>query len=107
MLFDDVLLYYIVLRCYSLKSWGKRTKTKRIKTVNDMRWKNLRLPGNQVEKGKPPSRFGDDDVTPEKVPVPGQPTPRKSRRSKDISPPPLKHRQNRMPEQVELVKDCK
>ena len=51
---------------------------------------------------------GDDDddseiVTPEKIPVVVH-TPRKSRRSKDMSPPPLRHRQNRMPEQVELIK---
>ena len=44
-----------------------------------------------------------DMVTPEKVPVEIL-TPRKSRRSKDLSPPPLKHRQNRMPEQVALIK---
>ena len=44
-----------------------------------------------------------DMVTPEKVPVEVV-TPRKSRRSKDLSPPPLKHRQNRMPEQVGLIK---
>ena len=43
--------------------------------------------------------------------LPGKPkrkkeilTPRKSRRSKDLSPPPLRHRQNRMPEQVALIK---
>ena len=45
----------------------------------------------------------DEMVTPEKVPVEAV-TPRKSRRSKDMSPPPLPHRQNRMPEQVELIK---
>ena len=46
------------------------------------------------------------DYTPEKVPVVVH-TPRKSRRSKDLSPPPLRHRQNRMPEQVNLIKDGK
>ena len=58
-------------------------------------------------KRKAPEKFGmDDDLTPEKKPVHST-TPRKSRRSKDLSPPPLRHRQNRMPEQVELVKNCK
>ena len=46
----------------------------------------------------------DDDLTPEKIPREAL-TPRKSRRSKDMSPPPLRHRQNRMPEQIVLVTD--
>ena len=46
----------------------------------------------------------DDDLTPEKIPRESL-TPRKSRRSKDMSPPPLRHRQNRMPEQIVLVTD--
>ena len=49
------------------------------------------------------SKKKDDIITPEKVPVEVT-TPRKSRRSKDLSPPPLKHRQNRMPEQVALIR---
>ena len=49
------------------------------------------------------SKKKDDIITPEKVPVEVS-TPRKSRRSKDLSPPPLKHRQNRMPEQVALIR---
>ena len=46
----------------------------------------------------------DDDLTPEKIPREAL-TPRKSRRSKDMSPPPPRHRQNRMPEQIVLVTD--
>ena len=46
----------------------------------------------------------DDDLTPEKIPREAL-TPRKSRRSKDMSPPPLRYRQNRMPEQIVLVTD--
>ena len=46
----------------------------------------------------------EDDLTPKKLPRDAL-TPRKSRRSKDMSPPPLKHRQNRMPEQVIMVND--
>ena len=49
------------------------------------------------------SKKKDDIITPEKIPVEIT-TPRKSRRSKDLSPPPLKHRQNRMPEQVALIR---
>ena len=49
------------------------------------------------------SKKKDDIITPEKVPVEVS-TPRKSRRSKDLSPPPLKHRQNRMLEQVALIR---
>ena len=49
------------------------------------------------------SKKKDDIITPEKVPVEVS-TPRKSRRSKDFSPPPLKDRQNRMPEQVALIR---
>ena len=49
------------------------------------------------------SKKKDDIITPEKTPVEIT-TPRKSRRSKDLSPPPLKHRQNRMPEQVALIR---
>ena len=45
------------------------------------------------------------DIMPEKIPV-AVTTPRKSRQSKDMSPPPItKYRQNRMPEQTILVKD--
>ena len=49
------------------------------------------------------SKKKDYIITPEKTPVEIT-TPRKSRRSKDLSPPPLKHRQNRMPEQVALIR---
>ena len=42
-------------------------------------------------------------ITPKKLPVEII-TPRMSRRSKDLSPPPLRHRQNRMPEQVALIR---
>ena len=60
-----------------------------------------------TRKRKAPEKLGmENDLTPEKKPVHST-TPRKSRRSKDISPPPLRHRQNRMPEQMELVKNCK
>ena len=66
------------------------------------------LSGNHQENSVKPVKYGagdDDDseiVTPEKIPVVVH-IPRKSR-SKDMSPPPLRHRQNRMPEQVELIK---
>ena len=62
-------------------------------------------PRKSSRKRKPSAKLreDDDDVTPEKIPKPLL-TPRKSRRSKDMSPPPLRHRQNRMPEQTELVK---
>ena len=43
------------------------------------------------------------DLTPEKLPT-GNTTPRKSRHSNEMSPPPLKHRQNHMPEQVIFIK---
>ena len=43
------------------------------------------------------------DLTPEKLPT-GNTTPRKSRRSNEMTPPFLKHRQNRMPEQVVFIK---
>ena len=57
-------------------------------------------------KKSKPAKYSDS-ITPEKIPTEAH-TPRKSRRSKDMSPPPLRHRQNRMPEQVDLVKgDCK
>ena len=51
-----------------------------------------------------PKRAKHKDITPEKLPV-APTTPRKSRQSKDMSPPPVtKYRQNRMPEQTSLVK---
>ena len=60
---------------------------------------------SQRKKNKP-TKYSDS-VTPEKLPSEVQ-SPRKSRRNKDMSPRPLRHRQNRMPEQMELVKgDCK
>ena len=63
------------------------------------------LLGNLRGKSKP-AKYSDS-ITPEKIPTEAH-TPRKSRRSKDMSPPPLRHCQNRMPEQVDLVKgDCK
>ena len=46
----------------------------------------------------------DEDLTPEKCPREAL-TLRKSRRSKDMSPPPLRHRQSRIPEQIVLVND--
>ena len=56
-------------------------------------------------KRKKTQRLVETDVTPEKI-TKIVDTPRKSRRSKDLSPPPLKHRQNRMPEQVIMVNDA-
>ena len=59
---------------------------------------------SSTRKRKKTQRLVEDDWTPEKVSKIVE-TPRKSRRSKDMSPPPLKHRQNRMPEQVIMVND--
>ena len=55
-------------------------------------------------KRKRTQRLVEDDLTPEKIPNEVE-TPRKSRHSKDMSPPPLKHRQNRIPEQHIMVND--
>ena len=75
-------------------------------TISEDSMSPVRKSGRKSVK---PAKYGvgaDDDseiVTPEKIPVVVH-TPRKSRRSKDMSPPPLRHRQNRMPEQVELIR---
>ena len=82
-----------------------RDKGKSKHEVEDQDQDQEITPRKSGRKRKMPSKYGDDeeDVTPEKVPKPGQPTPCKSGRHKDISPPPLCHRQNRMPEQMELI----
>ena len=87
------------------KKKGKESKQKPIILSND----DKSPPRKSSHKRKAPEKYGVEDeldITPEKKPVHST-TPRKSKRSKDRSPPPLRHRQNRMPEQVELVKDCK
>ena len=60
---------------------------------------------SSTRKRKQTQRLVEDDWTPEKITKIVE-TPRKSRRSKDMSSPPLKHRQNRMPEQVVMVNDA-
>ena len=84
---------------------GKRKKSDEVFTLSSGDDATSPIRKSQRKKSKPAKYT--DSVTPEKIPTVA-PTPRKSRRSKDMSPPPLRHHKNQMPEQMELVKgECK
>ena len=83
---------------------GKRKKSDEVFTLSSGDDATSPIRKSQRKKSKPAKYT--DSVTPEKIPTEA-PTPRKSR-SKDMSSPPLRHCQNQMPEQMELVKgECK
>ena len=90
------------LKCLQNQEKRERSEKEKSKSVEEP----VMISEDSMSPTRKSSRISkkkDDIITPEKVPVEVS-TLRKSRRSKDLSPPPLKHRQNKMPEQVALIR---